>query len=249
MDEVVEEHREQLKSLSSTTGGPVGSGDAVANVNTNHLGGWHQSSRVIRDSRERRVTLSATTANQLLDLQDLLGYDQPSKAVEWLMKAAANSIAELPSSKSPFPDTPNKLRDDKHASEQIFDSADVELDDDPNFQQNKSQHLSMSKSSWNSASENSESSGLTLSWSEIRDNSKSSRLGLSRSELRVKARERARERAAKEFLIAQNVNHISNNCLGMFLSKQNPLISLTNSHSSLSNWVIVTVRKSLFAII
>ena len=151
------------------------------------------------------------------------------------MKAAANSIAELPSSKSPFPDTPNKLRDDKHASEQIFDSADVELDDDPNFQQNKSQHLSMSKSPWNSASENSESSGLTLSWPEIRDNSKSSRLGLSRSELRVKARERARERAAKEFLIAQNVNHISNNSLGMFLSKQNPLISLTNSHSSLSN--------------
>ena len=80
MDEVVEEHREQLKSLSSTTGGPVGSGDAVANVNTNHLGGWHQSSRVIRDSRERKVTLSATTANQLLELQDLIGYDQPSKA-------------------------------------------------------------------------------------------------------------------------------------------------------------------------
>ena len=184
--------------------------------------------------------MSVPTAIQFYDLQDRLGYDQPSKAVEWLIKAAADPISELPSLRSPFPDTPNQLRDKKHASEQIFDSADVELDGDPNFQQNQSQHLSMSKSSWNSASENSESSGLTLSLSEIRENSESG-LSLSRSEIRVKARERARERAAKEkekemeFWIAQNVNYISNNSLGMFLSKENPLISLSNSHSSLSN--------------
>ncbi|XP_050272943.1 uncharacterized protein LOC126716054 isoform X3 [Quercus robur] len=209
---VVEEDGKQLKRLSNTTGGPVGSGDAVANVNTNRLRGWHHSSRIIRVSRasggkdrhskvwtskglrDRRVRLSVGTAIQFYDLQDRLGYDQPSKAVDWLIRAAADPISELPSLRSPFPDTPNQLRDEKHASEQIFDSADVELDNDPNFQQNKSQHLSRSKSSWNSASGDSESSGLSLS----------------RSEIRVKARERARERAAKE---KEKENCISNNSL------------------------------------
>ncbi|KAK4386466.1 hypothetical protein Sango_2517200 [Sesamum angolense] len=41
---------------------------------------------------------------------------QPSKAVEWLLKAAASSIAELPPMISPFPDTPKQLSDDKRSS-------------------------------------------------------------------------------------------------------------------------------------
>ena len=104
------------------------------------------------------------------------------------------------------------MRDKKHASKQIFDSADVELDGDTNFQQNQTQHLSMSKSSWNSASEIGESSDLTLSRSEICETSESG-LSLSLSEIRVQE---------MEFWIAQIVNYISNNSLGMFLSKQNP---------------------------
>ena len=227
---VVEEDGKQLKRLSNTTGGPVGSGDAVANANTNRLPGWHHSSRIIRVSRasggkdrhskvwtskglrDRRVRLSVPTAIQFYDLQDRLGYDQPSKAVEWLIRAAADPISELLSLRSPFPDTPNQLRDKKHASKQIFDSADVELDGDTNFQQNQTQHLSMSKSSWNSASEISESSDLTLSPSEICETSESG-LSLSLSEIRVQE---------IEFWIAQIVKYISNNSLGMFLSKQNP---------------------------
>ncbi|KAK4589141.1 hypothetical protein RGQ29_019935 [Quercus rubra] len=217
-----EEDGDQLKRLSTTLGGPVGSETAVANANTNRLRGWHHSSRIIRVSRasggkdrhskvwtskglrDRRVRLSVTTAIQFYDLQDRLGYDQPSKAVEWLIKAAADAISELPSLKSPFPDTPKQLSDEKRASggaEQAFDSADLELDGDPNFQQNQSQHLSLSKSGCSSTSETSKGSGLSLS----------------RSESRVRARERARERAAKEkekeneCRIAQNVNHISHN--------------------------------------
>lgn len=217
-----EEDGDQLKTLSTTIGGPVGSETAVGNANTNRLRGWHHSSRIIRVSRasggkdrhskvwtskglrDRRVRLSVATAIQFYDLQDRLGYDQPSKAVEWLIKAAADSISELPSLKSPFPDTPKQLSDEKRASggtEQAFDSADLELDGDPNFQQNQSQHLSLSKSACSSTSETSKGSGLSLS----------------RSESRVRARERARERAAKdkekenESRIAQNVNHISHN--------------------------------------
>lgn len=214
-----EEDGDQLKRLSTTTGGPVGSETAVANANTNRLRGWHHSSRIIRVSRasggkdrhskvwtskglrDRRVRLSVTTAIQFYDLQDRLGYDQPSKAVEWLIKAAADAISELPSLKSPFPDTPKQLSDEKRASggtEQAFDSADLELDGDPNFQQNQSQHLSLSKSACSSTSETSKGSGLSLS----------------RSESRVRARERARERAKEkenESRIAHNVNHISHN--------------------------------------
>ncbi|XP_008225508.1 PREDICTED: transcription factor TCP2 [Prunus mume] len=181
----------------------------------NRLRGWHHS-RIIRVSRasggkdrhskvwtskglrDRRVRLSVTTAIQFYDLQDRLGYDQPSKAVEWLIKAAAEAIAELPSLNNSFPDTPKQLSDEKRAScEHGFDSAEVELEGhghgDPNYHhhqnqnqtQNQSQYLSLSKSACSSNSETSKGSGLSLSRSEIRVN-------------RVKARERARERAAKD---------------------------------------------------
>ena len=49
--------------------------------------------------RDRRVRLSATTAIQFYDVQDRLGYDRPSKAVDWLMekaKTAIDALAELP---------------------------------------------------------------------------------------------------------------------------------------------------------
>ncbi|KAK7359463.1 hypothetical protein VNO77_01423 [Canavalia gladiata] len=169
---------------------------------TNRFHGWHHSSRIVRVSRaswgkdrhskvmtskglrDRRVRLSVTTAIQFYDLQDRLGYDQPSKAVEWLIKSAADAIAELPSLNNTFHDTPKKPSD-----EQGFDSADVELDgENANCHQqnnNQSQNFSLSKSACSSTSETSKGSGLSLSKSDIRVN-------------RVKARERARERTTKE---------------------------------------------------
>lgn len=185
----------------------------------NRLNGWHHS-RIIRVSRasggkdrhskvwtskglrDRRVRLSVSTAIQFYDLQDRLGYDQPSKAVEWLIKAAADAIAELPSLNSSFPETPKQLSDEKRASsEHRFDSVELDADGDPNYRhqhiqsQSQNQHLSMSKSACSSTSETSKGSGLSLSRSEIRVN-------------RVKARERARERAAKE---KEKENSNSNN--------------------------------------
>lgn len=192
----------------------------------NRLREWHHSSRIIRVSRasggkdrhskvwtsqglrDRRVRLSVTTAIQFYDLQDRLGYDQPSKAVEWLIKAAQDAINELPPLNHSFPDTPKQLSDEKRTSdgtEQGFDSADVELND-PNFSQsqNQNQHLSLSKSACSSTSETSKGSGLSLARSGIRDS-------------RVKARERARERTAKEkendsrIAHHHNINPISQN--------------------------------------
>nr|KYP46825.1 Transcription factor TCP2 [Cajanus cajan] len=141
---------------------------------TNHFqSSWHHSSRIIRVSRasggkdrhskvmtskglrDRRVRLSVTTAIQFYDLQDRLGYDQPSKAVEWLIKAAEDAISELPSLNNPFPDTPKQQSDEKRPSG--FDDADADL------QQNQSQNVSLSKSACSSTSETSKGSGLSLS--------------------------------------------------------------------------------------
>ncbi|XP_015083360.1 transcription factor TCP2 [Solanum pennellii] len=137
-------------------------------------GGKDRHSKVLTSKglRDRRVRLSVNTAIQFYDLQDRLGCDQPSKVVEWLLKAAAPSIAELPPLEA-LQDT-LQLSDEKRSSEQGFDSADIEMDDDLNY--NNQQQPSCSNS----------------------ETSKGSGLSLSRSDSRVKARERARERATEK---------------------------------------------------
>ncbi|EOA16784.1 hypothetical protein CARUB_v10005003mg [Capsella rubella] len=147
-------------------------GDVVDNNNNgNRLSRWHHnSSRIIRVSRasggkdrhskvltskgprDRRVRLSVSTALQFYDLQDRLGYDQPSKAVEWLIKAAEDSISELPS----------------------LNNANFPTDDDDSQNQTLSRSVaaanSLSKSACSSNSDTSKnSSGLSLSRSELRD--------------------------------------------------------------------------------
>ncbi|XP_071721634.1 transcription factor TCP2-like [Rutidosis leptorrhynchoides] len=176
-----DEDEKEVRNISN--GGDNGGGAA-----TNRLRVWHPSSRIIRVSRasggkdrhskvwtskglrDRRVRLSVTTAIQFYDLQDRLGYDQPSKAVEWLIKAAADSISELPSLEGTFPETPPKqLSDEKQ-----------------NFSSNND-HLS--KSACGSNSDNSKGSG-GLSLSGGRSDARVSRVKA--------ARERARERTSKE---------------------------------------------------
>lgn len=45
--------------------------------------------------RDRRVRLSAHTAIQFYDVQDRLGYDRPSKAIDWLIDKAREAIEAL----------------------------------------------------------------------------------------------------------------------------------------------------------
>ncbi|XP_051177903.1 transcription factor PCF6-like [Lolium perenne] len=61
-------------------------------------GGKDRHSKVYTSKgiRDRRVRLSVPTAIQFYDLQDRLGCDQPSKAVEWLINAASAAIDDLP---------------------------------------------------------------------------------------------------------------------------------------------------------
>ncbi|KAI7999296.1 Transcription factor TCP24 [Camellia lanceoleosa] len=146
-----------------------GGGIEIGGGGVGRLCGW-PSSRIVRvsgasggkdrhskvwTSKGLRDRLSVTTAIQFYDLQDRLGYDQPSKTVEWLLKAAAKFIDELPSINTSFPDTPQQLSDEKRSSagtEQGFDSADLELDGgDQTFhqqqhQQQQQQYVSLSGS-------------------------------------------------------------------------------------------------------
>nr|UOW66184.1 TCP family transcription factor [Osmanthus fragrans] len=185
-----EEDREPTRGRAN--GGGIDLGGGLGRFN-----GW-PSSRIVRVSRasggkdrhskvltskglrDRRVRLAVNTAIHFYDLQDRLGYDQPSKAVERLLKAAASSISKLPSISTAFPDTPKQLSDEKRSSsggnieQQGFDSDEVDMDGGGGDPQQTAAMLSKS-GSW-----------------------KGSGLSLSRSENRIKARERAKERVAEK---------------------------------------------------
>lgn len=178
----------EIKRSSNGGGGGGGLG---------RLCGW-PSSRIVRVSRasggkdrhskvwtskglrDRRVRLSVNTAVQFYDLQDRLGYDQPSKAVEWLLKAAAPFIEELPSLNDLFPDT-LQLSDERKPN----GGAGVE----PAAQQS-----SPSDTSKGSAP----SAGLSLSRSESRI------LARERARERAAEKEKSKDDIAPGSLISQN---------------------------------------------
>ncbi|KAI3466719.1 hypothetical protein Pfo_023382 [Paulownia fortunei] len=55
----------------------------------------HSKVCTARGPRDRRVRLSPKTAIQFYDVQDRLGYDRPSKAIDWLIKEAKTAIDAL----------------------------------------------------------------------------------------------------------------------------------------------------------
>ncbi|XP_062105891.1 transcription factor TCP4-like [Humulus lupulus] len=88
----------------------------------------HSKVYTAKGPRDRRVRLSAHTAIQFYDVQDRLGYDRPSKAVDWLIKKATNSIdklAELP----PWHPTTNPAAEETgpHAATALVDSTEMGL--------------------------------------------------------------------------------------------------------------------------
>lgn len=63
----------------------------------------HSKVNTSKGPRDRRVRLSAQTAIQFYDVQDRLGYDRPSKAVDWLITKAKQAIDNLSSPPPPPP--------------------------------------------------------------------------------------------------------------------------------------------------
>ncbi|KAM0937890.1 putative transcription factor TCP family [Dioscorea sansibarensis] len=56
----------------------------------------HSKVSTVKGLRDRRVRLSVATAIQVYNLQDKLGFNQPSKVVDWLINAAQHAIDKLP---------------------------------------------------------------------------------------------------------------------------------------------------------
>ncbi|XP_031391584.1 calmodulin-binding protein 60 C-like isoform X1 [Punica granatum] len=87
--------------------------------------------------RDLRIQLSVPAAIIFYNVQDLLGYDQPSKTVEWLINAASESISQLSSLKSSFSNAAEQLSDKNKSvrvgeDESRPESYHLDLNNDPN---------------------------------------------------------------------------------------------------------------------
>ncbi|KAA8523974.1 hypothetical protein F0562_010594 [Nyssa sinensis] len=98
-------HHQHHQATSSRLGLRNAGGGEIVEVQGGHIvrstGRKDRHSKVCtaKGPRDRRVRLSAHTAIQFYDVQDRLGYDRPSKAVDWLIekaKPAIDELAELP---------------------------------------------------------------------------------------------------------------------------------------------------------
>lgn len=94
----------------------------------------HSKVCTAKGPRDRRVRLAAHTAIQFYDVQDRLGYDRPSKAVDWLIKKAKASIdelAELPPWKPTIgPTTNNSFDQEERKQHQQDENVGIHCEDD-----------------------------------------------------------------------------------------------------------------------
>lgn len=97
--EEADKDRNSCKRLRAVGGGDSAEAWRTCRVARAAAGGKDRHSKVVtsRGLRDRRIRLSVQTAIQFYDIQDRLGVDQPSKAIEWLIQAAASAIDGLPS--------------------------------------------------------------------------------------------------------------------------------------------------------
>jgi hypothetical protein len=96
-----QQQQQQQQQTTSSRFGLRNTGGEIVEVQGGHIvrsiGRKDRHSKVCtaKGPRDRRVRLSAHTAIQFYDVQDRLGYDRPSKAVDWLIKKAKAAIDEL----------------------------------------------------------------------------------------------------------------------------------------------------------
>ncbi|XP_051135193.1 uncharacterized protein LOC127254234 isoform X2 [Andrographis paniculata] len=96
-----------LINLSSSLSSPPRTSDSrkrkVEMIEANGASKKDKHSKVCtaRGPRDRRVRLSPKTAIQFYDVQDRLGYDRPSKAIDWLIKEAKIAIDALDAQQQP----------------------------------------------------------------------------------------------------------------------------------------------------
>ncbi|KAI3457393.1 hypothetical protein Pfo_014056 [Paulownia fortunei] len=88
-------HHHPTSSRLRNTGGEIVEVQGGHIVRSTGRKDRHSKVCTAKGPRDRRVRLAAHTAIQFYDVQDRLGYDRPSKAVDWLIKKAKAAIDEL----------------------------------------------------------------------------------------------------------------------------------------------------------
>lgn len=127
----------RLGGLRNSTGG-----GEIVEVQGGHIvrstGRKDRHSKVCtaKGPRDRRVRLSAHTAIQFYDVQDRLGYDRPSKAVDWLIKKAKSAIDELAELPAWHPTTGSAAANPSFEQDQQAQKSRAE-----NLQNQQQQHL------------------------------------------------------------------------------------------------------------
>lgn len=115
------------KRCRSGSGEHAGMGGEIVEVEGGHIvrsrGRKDRHSKVCtaKGPRDRRVRLSAPTAIQFYDVQDRLGYDRPSKALDWLInkaKPAIDQLTQLPPWKPTLP-TPNQSQQQQQNDDDV----------------------------------------------------------------------------------------------------------------------------------
>lgn len=93
--EEADKDRNSCKRLRAVGGDDSAEAWRTCRVARAAAGGKDRHSKVVtsRGLRDRRIRLSVQTAIQFYDIQDRLGVDQPSKAIEWPIEAAATATA------------------------------------------------------------------------------------------------------------------------------------------------------------
>lgn len=197
-------------------------------------GGKDRHSKVLTSKglRDRRVRLSVGTAIQFYDLQDRLGYDQPSKAVEWLLKAASSSIDELPSLDLPIAGALSDLQYHQMSSHKKLNELEDRIYVQQNNKDNNYTNVCTTKAKSPSCSSTSETS-------------KGSGLSLSRSENRIKARERARGITASKKEIDSTGVTVSNQVINNSVSENSSFTDLLTGGINTTNATAAAARSPM----
>nr|UYF11792.1 TCP family transcription factor [Fagopyrum esculentum] len=81
----------------------------------------HSKVLTAKGPRDRRVRLAAHTAIQFYDVQDRLGFDRPSKAVDWLLSKAQDAILKLPNGPCTGSEQPGPSRPDESPELPVYE--------------------------------------------------------------------------------------------------------------------------------
>ncbi|GFQ05503.1 transcription factor cycloidea [Phtheirospermum japonicum] len=151
----------------------------------------HSKIHTAQGPRDRRVRLSIGVARKFFDLQEMLGFDKPSKTLDWLLTKSKSAIKHLVHTKQPG--CSKSVISSLSECEEIHDNINNIDDDEINKSLRKKGKSVTSKKNKGACKDAHQQAALNLA-----------------KESRVKARARARERT-REKMCYKKVKHNNNN--------------------------------------